>query len=179
MIIICIDDHMPSGNAPSMGSKPEPMVPILRCTGANIWPPCSDLPDHSHTRWLPSHDPRMWRRFSNLVEGYRRECLTGVIRYYCYHFSDVQRFGDARDDCLNGCPPYQILVSSSSVWWSLLLDICFLWRHNMTSNSRFQTNVWAKFVDTTCIFPPFSGTPVHIILHALSLLVVVGHNVSL
>jgi len=27
--------------------------------------------------------------------------------------------------------------------------------------------------------PPFSGVPVHIILHALSLLVVVGYNVSL
>jgi len=27
--------------------------------------------------------------------------------------------------------------------------------------------------------PPFSGVPVHIILHALSLIVVVGYNLSL
>ena len=48
--------------------------------------------------------------------------------------------------------PSQILVLSSGVWWSLLLDIRCLWRHNMTSYSRLQTNVLAKFVDTTCIF---------------------------
>jgi len=34
----------------------------------------------------------------------------------------------------------------------LLLDLRCLWRHNVTSHSRFQTNVLAKFVDTTCIF---------------------------
>jgi len=35
----------------------------------------------------------------------------------------------------------------------LLLDIRCLWRHNMTSYSRLQNNVLAKFVDTTtCIF---------------------------
>jgi len=28
--------------------------------------------------------------------------------------------------------PYQILLLSSGVWWSLLLDIRCLWRHNMT-----------------------------------------------
>jgi len=49
-------------------------------------------------------------------------------------------------------PPYQILVLSSGIWWSLLLDIHCLWRHNMTSYSHLQTNVLAKFVDTTCIF---------------------------
>ena len=49
--------------------------------------------------------------------------------------------------------PYQILVLSSSVglWWSLLLDIRCLWRHNRTSYSRLQTIVLAKFFDTTCI----------------------------
>ena len=78
-------------NTPSMGSKPEPKVPILRCTEANSWPPCSDLPYHSYTRWLP-HDPRMWRRFSNLVEGYRCECLTGVMRYYYYYNSKHTSF---------------------------------------------------------------------------------------
>ena len=48
-------------------------------------------------------------------------------------------------------PPYRILVLSSGVWWSLLLDIRCLWRHSMTSYSRLQTNVLAKFVDITCI----------------------------
>jgi len=38
------------------------------------------------------------------------------------------------------------------VRWSLLLDIRCLWCHNTTSYSRLQTNVLAKFVDTTCIF---------------------------
>jgi len=61
--------------------------------------------------------------------------------------SGVQRSSDARGDCLIGCP-YQILVLSSGVgpWWSLLLDIPCLWRHNMTSYSHLQTNVLAKFV---------------------------------
>ena len=54
---------------------------------------------------------------------------------------------------LDWLPPYQILVLSSGVWWSLLLDIRCLWRHNMTPYSRFQANVLAKFLDTTtCIF---------------------------
>jgi len=53
---------------------------------------------------------------------------------------------------LDWMPPYQILVFSSGVWWSLLLDLRCSWRHNMTSYSRLQTNVLAKFVDTTCIF---------------------------
>jgi len=53
---------------------------------------------------------------------------------------------------LDWMPPYQILVLSSGVWWSLLLDIRCLWRRNMTSYSRLQTNVLAKFVDATCIF---------------------------
>jgi len=48
-------------------------------------------------------------------------------------------------------PPYQILVLSSGVWWELLLDMRCLLHHTMTSFSRLQTNVLAKFVDTTCI----------------------------
>jgi len=35
----------------------------------------------------------------------------------------VLRSGDARGECLIGCPPLQILVLSSGVLWSLLLDI--------------------------------------------------------
>ena len=45
-----------------------------------------------------------------------------------------------------------MLVLNSGEWWSLLLNIRCLRRHNMTSHSRLQTNVLAKFVDTTCIF---------------------------
>jgi len=50
-------------------------------------------------------------------------------------------------------PPYQILVLSSGVgpWWSLLPNIRCLWRHYMTSYSRLQTNILAKFVDIPCI----------------------------
>jgi len=47
------------------------------------------------------------------------------------------------------------LPNSSIEKWcmvSLLLDICCLWRHSMTSYSLLQTNVLAKFVDTTWIF---------------------------
>jgi len=33
----------------------------------------------------------------------------------------------------------------------ILPNIRCLWRHDMTSNSRLQTNVLVKFVDTTCI----------------------------
>ena len=46
--------------------------------------------------------------------------------------------------------PYQILVLSSGVLWSLLLYIRCLQRHNMTSCLRFPTNVLAKFVDAIC-----------------------------
>jgi len=49
-------------------------------------------------------------------------------------------------------PPFQILVLKSGACWSLLLNINCLWRHSMTSFSRLETNVLAKFVDTTFIF---------------------------
>ena len=38
---------------------------------------------------------------------------------------------------------------------------------------------WQGRGGNALVMPPFSGVPVHIILHALSLLVVVGYNVSL
>ena len=53
---------------------------------------------------------------------------------------------------LDWMPPFQILVLNSGEWWSLVLNIHCLRRYNMTSFSRLQTNVFAKFVDTTCIF---------------------------
>ena len=40
---------------------------------------------------------------------------------------------------LDWMPPFEILVLSSAVWWSLLLNIRCLWRHNVTSYSRLQT----------------------------------------
>jgi len=41
-------------------------------------------------------------------------------------FSCVQRSGDARGDCLIGCPPFYILVLSSGIWWSFywIYDVC-------------------------------------------------------
>jgi len=53
---------------------------------------------------------------------------------------------------LDWMPTSQILVLSSGVWWSLLLDIRYLWSNNMTPYSRLETNVMSKFVDTMCIF---------------------------
>jgi len=46
--------------------------------------------------------------------------------------------------------PYQILVLSSGVLWSLLLYILCFQRRNMTSCLRFPTNVLTKFVDAIC-----------------------------
>ena len=47
---------------------------------------------------------------------------------------------------LLGCmTPYQILLSSC-VWCTLLLDICYLWRYNMTSYPLLQTNVWRSLL---------------------------------
>jgi len=64
-----------------------------------------------------------------------------------------KRFGNPGADIwwcpgrlLNWMPPYKILVLSSGLWWSLLLYIRSLRRHNMTSYSRFLTNVLAKFI---------------------------------
>jgi len=42
--------------------------------------------------------------------------------------------------------------SHSGVWWSFVFGVPCLWRHNLTSYSCFQTNVFAKFVDTICMF---------------------------
>jgi len=47
-----------------------------------------------------------------------------------------------RGRLLDSMPLYKILVLSSGVWWSLLLDIHCLWRHNTTSYSRLQTTFW-------------------------------------
>jgi len=64
--------------------------------------------------------------------------------------SGVQSSGDLWGDYLIA-HPYQILVLSSGVWWSLSLDIRCLWRHNITTYSHLQNNILMKFVDTTCI----------------------------
>ena len=41
--------------------------------------------------------------------------------------------------------PYQVLVLSSGVWWSSLLDMRCLWRRNMTSYSRLQV-CWHMYI---------------------------------
>jgi len=43
-------------------------------------------------------------------------------------------------------------VSFSGIWCSFVFGVRCLCRHNLTSYSCFQTNVFAKFVDTVCIF---------------------------
>jgi len=43
-------------------------------------------------------------------------------------------------------------VSFSGIWWSFVFGVRCLWRHNWTSFSCFQANVFAKFVDTLFIF---------------------------
>jgi len=53
----------------------------------------------------------------------------------------------------------------SIVWWSFVFGLRCLWRHNLTSFPRFQTNVLAKFVDII----------MHIFLHPLPLFHVALH----
>jgi len=43
-------------------------------------------------------------------------------------------------------------ISFSAIWWALVVGVRCLWRHNLTSYSCFQTNVFAKLVDIICIF---------------------------
>ena len=50
-------------------------------------------------------------------------------------------------------------VSFSGIWWSFVFGVRCLWRHNLMSYLRFQTNVLAKFVDIMCIY--FSRTPLY------------------
>jgi len=64
--------------------------------------------------------------------------------------SGVQRSGDPRGNCLIVCPLTKIQFWTG-VWWSLLLDIRCLWRHNVTSYSHLQTNVLVKLIFTTCV----------------------------
>jgi len=47
---------------------------------------------------------------------------------------------------LDWMPHYQILVLSSGVWCSLLLDIRCWWRHNLTSYSGLQPTFWLSFL---------------------------------
>ena len=42
--------------------------------------------------------------------------------------------------------PYPILVLSSGVWWSLLLDTRYLWRHRMMSCSGLQPTFWRSLL---------------------------------
>jgi len=65
--------------------------------------------------------------------------------------SGVQRSGDARGDCLIGCP----LPNSSVEQWRMVVLVTGYTLFVTSQNDvmfRFATNVLAKFVDTTCIF---------------------------
>jgi len=42
--------------------------------------------------------------------------------------------------------------SFSGIWLLFVFGVRCLWRHNLTSYSRFQTNVLAMFLDIICIF---------------------------
>jgi len=66
-------------------------------------------------------------RFLNIFTG-TYSSLNEILRYkYVISvLSGVQRSGDARGDCLIGCPPYQNVVLISGPWWSLLLDMRYL-----------------------------------------------------
>jgi len=63
----------------------------------------------------------------------------------------MQRSGDARGDCLNGCP----LPNYSIEQWRVVVIVYWIYAVSDVTNDvmfRFGTNVLAKFVDTTCIF---------------------------
>jgi len=47
---------------------------------------------------------------------------------------------------LDYMPPYQILALSIRVWWSLLLNICCLRRHNMTSYYVSKPTFWRSLL---------------------------------
>jgi len=66
--------------------------------------------------------------------------------------SGVQRSGDARADCLIGCP----LPKPNIERWRMVVIVTVYTLFFVTSQYdvifRFATNVLAKFVDTTCVF---------------------------
>ena len=44
------------------------------------------------------------------------------------------------------------VVSFNDIWWWFVFGVRYLWRHNLTSYSCFQTNVLWKFVDIIGLF---------------------------
>jgi len=46
---------------------------------------------------------------------------------------------------------FSLGLSFIGIWWSFVYGVRSLRRHKMTSYLCFQTNVFAKFVDITCI----------------------------
>jgi len=42
-------------------------------------------------------------------------------------------------------------ASFCGLWWSFVFGVRCLWRHNLKSNSFFQTNVLAEIVDIICM----------------------------
>jgi len=67
----------------------------------------------------------------------------------CFHWCSLA--SPAANSWLYTMPPYQILVLSSDIVWSLLLNKRCLSRLDMRSSSRSQTNILATFFGTTWI----------------------------
>jgi len=77
--------------------------------------------------------------------------IESIKRYATTLTSGVRRSGDARAASLYASLPYSSKLLSSATWWSLLLDMRCLWRHNITAYLRLQTNGLAKLVSKICI----------------------------
>jgi len=43
-------------------------------------------------------------------------------------------------------------ISFSGIWWQFVFGVRSLCSHNLTSYSRFHTNVLAKYIDIICIY---------------------------
>jgi len=95
-----------------------------------------------------------------MLVGDRMISFTQLVRKN-YYWSSVacRESGDSRGNLLIVCP----LIDSSIEQWPvcqlLLLFIRSMLRHIMTPYSRLQTNVLARFVDTTCILFYYMHSP--------------------
>jgi len=87
---------------------------------------------------------RRKKNYSRLLDSHLRRIRPKLVECSC---SSVQRSGGCRGDCLIACP----LPNSGIEHWRVVV-IVDGYTLFMTSYSRLQTNVVAKFVDTTCIF---------------------------
>jgi len=115
--------------------------PILECDSKNdpIGHPESDKKIRLHSKTSDSATLTSWR-------------ILKIVTPYFYVRLDT------RVTQKNGHQQWRTqkivmgVVSHSGIWWSFLFGVPCLWRHNLTSYWCFQTNVFAKFVDTICMF---------------------------